>query len=37
MYRGEIWWANLPDPIGSELGYRRPVLVVEDDAFPDGR
>jgi mRNA-degrading endonuclease toxin of MazEF toxin-antitoxin module len=26
MYRGEIWWANLPDPVGSEPGYRRPVL-----------
>jgi mRNA interferase MazF len=23
MYRGEIWWANLPDPVGSEPGYRR--------------
>ncbi|MGL5080378.1 MAG: type II toxin-antitoxin system PemK/MazF family toxin [Microcoleaceae cyanobacterium] len=33
MYRGEIWWANLPDPIGSEPGYRRPVLVVQDDTF----
>lgn len=33
MYRGEIWWANLPEPVGSEPGYRRPVLVVQDDAF----
>lgn len=33
MYRGEIWWANLPDPIGSEPGYRRPVLVIQDDTF----
>lgn len=33
MYRGEIWWANLPDPVGSEPGYRRPVLVIQDDAF----
>jgi mRNA interferase MazF len=33
MYRGEIWWANLPDPVGSEPGYRRPVLVVQDDTF----
>ncbi|MGD1928851.1 MAG: type II toxin-antitoxin system PemK/MazF family toxin [Leptolyngbyaceae cyanobacterium] len=33
MYRGEIWWANLPNPIGSEPGYRRPVLVVQDDTF----
>ncbi len=24
--RGEIWWADLPDPVGSGPGYRRPVL-----------
>jgi mRNA interferase MazF len=33
MYRGEIWWANLPAPVGSEPGYRRPVLVIQDDTF----
>lgn len=31
--RGEIWWANLPQPRGSEPGYRRPVLVVQSNAF----
>jgi len=31
--RGEIWWASLPDPIGSEPGYRRPVLIVQSDVF----
>ena len=33
MYRGEIWWANLPEPVGSEPGYNRPVLVIQDDTF----
>ena len=33
MYRGEIWWATLPDPTGSEPGYRRPVIIIQDDAF----
>ena len=33
MYRGEIWWASLPAPSGSEPGYRRPVLIVQDDTF----
>jgi mRNA interferase MazF len=33
MRRGEIWWASLPDPRGSEPGYRRPVLVVQSDDF----
>lgn len=31
--RGEIWWASLPDPRGSEPGFRRPVLIVQSDAF----
>ena len=33
MQRGEIWWAALPDPVGSEPGYRRPVLIVQSDTF----
>jgi mRNA interferase MazF len=33
MNRGELWWASLPDPDGSSPGYRRPVLVVQSDAF----
>ena len=37
MYRGEIWWANLPNPVGSEPGYRRPVLVIQDDVFTQSR
>ena len=31
--RGEIWWANLPEPVGSSPGFRRPVLVVQSDSF----
>src|SRR5437764_9276976 len=31
--RGEIWWASLPAPLGSEPGFRRPVLVVQTDGF----
>ncbi|MEB3281655.1 MAG: type II toxin-antitoxin system PemK/MazF family toxin [Lyngbya sp.] len=37
MYRGEIWWATLPDPVGSAPGYRRPVLIVQDDTFTQSR
>jgi mRNA interferase MazF len=33
MLRGEIWWADLPTPIGSEPGYRRPVLIIQDDTL----
>lgn len=35
--RGEIWWAGLPEPTGSEPGFRRPVLVVQADAFNRSR
>jgi mRNA interferase MazF len=31
--RGEIWWASLPAPSGSEPGYRRPVLILQSDDF----
>jgi len=31
--RGEVWWANLPPPTGSEPAYRRPVLIVQVDSF----
>lgn len=37
MQRGQIWWADLPDPTGSEPGFRRPVLVVQADAFNRSR
>jgi mRNA interferase MazF len=33
IQRGEIWWADLPEPRGSEPGRRRPVLVVQADSF----
>ena len=37
MRRGEIWWASLAEPRGSEPGYRRPVVVVQSDAFNRSR
>ncbi len=37
MTRGEIWWADLGLPFGSEPGFRRPVLVVQDDSFNRSR
>lgn len=35
--RGELWWADLPEPVGSAPGYRRPVLVVQSDTFNRSR
>lgn len=33
MNRGEIWWADLPEPIGSGPGLRHPVLIIQADSF----
>jgi mRNA interferase MazF len=35
--RGELWWADLADAVGSGPGYRHPVLVVSTDPFNDSR
>ena len=31
MRRGQVWWADLGEPRGTEPGLRRPVLIVQDD------
>jgi mRNA interferase MazF len=33
MICGEIWWVDFGIPFGSEVGYIRPALVVQDDNF----
>ena len=33
MRRGEVWWADLPRPVGSAPGYRHPVVIVQNDTF----
>ena len=35
--RGEVRWAELVEPRGAEPGYRRPVLIVQSDAFNRSR
>ncbi len=37
MKRGEIWWASLEEPRGSEPGYKRPVVIISSDAFNQSR
>ena len=29
--QGEVWWADLAEPVGSAPGYRRPVIVLQSD------
>ena len=35
--QGDVCWASLPDPIGSTPGFRRPVVIVQGDAFNASR
>jgi mRNA interferase MazF len=37
VQRRELWWADLEEPRGSEPGFRRPILVVQSDAFSRSR
>lgn len=36
IFRGEVWWADLGEPVGSRPAGRRPVLVVQSDAYNAG-
>ncbi|MBE9527437.1 MAG: type II toxin-antitoxin system PemK/MazF family toxin [Proteobacteria bacterium] len=33
MKKGDIWWASLGEPMGSEPGYRRPIVVISSNDF----
>ena len=35
--QGEVWWAELGLPRGSEPGFRRPVVIVQGDALNRSR
>ena len=35
--QGEVWWADLGEASGSEPGFRRPVVVVQGEAFNRSR
>ncbi len=37
LSQGEIRWAELADPSGSGPGFRRPVLVIQGNAFNRSR
>jgi len=37
MKRGELWWASLQEPTGSEPGYRRPIAIIQSDDFTASR
>ncbi len=35
--QGDVWWTDLPQPIGSGPGFRRPVVVIQGDSFNRSR
>lgn len=35
--RGELWWVDFGEPLGSAPGYRRPAVVVSSDRFNRSR
>ncbi|HSW28208.1 MAG TPA: type II toxin-antitoxin system PemK/MazF family toxin [Longimicrobiales bacterium] len=37
VHRGEIWWADLAEPRGSEPGFRHPVLILQAEPFNRSR
>lgn len=37
VQQGEVYWLNLPKPKGSEPGYRRPCVVVQNNTFNSSR
>jgi mRNA interferase MazF len=37
MTRGEIWWVDYGIPYGSEPGYRRPVIIMQNDFFNNSK
>jgi len=37
MIRGELWWADLGMPFGSEPGYKRPVIIIQNDFFNNSK
>jgi mRNA interferase MazF len=37
MTRGELWWVDYGIPFGSEPGFRRPVIILQNDFFNNSK
>ncbi|MGH4013770.1 MAG: type II toxin-antitoxin system PemK/MazF family toxin [Pseudonocardiaceae bacterium] len=35
--RGELWWVDFGEPVGSAPGYRRPAVIISSDRFNRSR
>ncbi|MBO4320728.1 MAG: type II toxin-antitoxin system PemK/MazF family toxin [Treponema sp.] len=37
MTRGEIWFVDFGIPLGSEVGFRRPVIILQNDILNESK
>ena len=37
IHQGDIFWVDLDEPVGSEPGYHRPYVVVQNNLFNQSR
>jgi mRNA interferase MazF len=37
VFQGEVWWAELGEPRGSKLAFRRPIVVIQGDGLNRSR
>ena len=37
MTRGEIWWVDFGIPLGSEVGFKRPVIILQNDILNESK
>jgi mRNA interferase MazF len=37
IYQGDVFWIDLEEPSGSESGYRRPFVVIQNNVFNRSR
>ena len=35
--RGQVWWVDFADPVGSAPGYKRPAVVISSDRYNRSR
>lgn len=37
MTRGEIWWVDFGLPLGSEVGFKRPVIILQNNVLNESK
>lgn len=37
MTRGEIWWVDFGIPLGSEVGFKRPVIILQNNVLNESK